>query len=111
MTQKNTFTTPSFDRTLFIRATAIGAGIALIAILFFVVGAESQSHWPEHWQIRPLIITPLAGGIGGALFYVATQQLQRAGLNRIAALILCAIGYFIALWLGIVLGLDGTMWD
>lgn len=111
MTQKNTFTTRSIDRTSLIRAIAIGAGIALIAILFFVIGAESQPHWPEYWQIRPLIVTPLAGAFGGGLFHFANQQLQHAGLNKAVALILCAIGYLIVLWLGIVLGLDGTMWD
>lgn len=111
MTQKETFNTQSIDRTNLMKSIGIGAGIALIAILFFVVGAESQPHWPQHWQIRPLIVTPLAGAFGGGLFYLAKQLLQGAGLNKVAALFLCAIGYVIVLWLGIVLGLDGTMWD
>lgn len=111
MTQKNTITTRSGNKTSLAKAIAIGAGIALIAILFFVVGAESQPHWPERWQMRPLILTPLAGAFGGGLFYFANKQLQRLGLNKVVALILCAVGYIVVLWLGIVLGLDGTLWD
>lgn len=34
-----------------------------------------------------------------------------AGLNKIAATILSVIIFIIGLWMGIVLGLDGTLWD
>lgn len=111
MTQKNSFTARSFNRNLLIRNILVGAGVALIAILFFIVGVESQPDWPELWRIKPLLLTPLAGAFGGALAYFSNRILQQAGLNKILALIVSLVCYLIVLWLGIVLGLNGTMWD
>lgn len=90
---------------------AVGAVIALIAILLFITGAETQPEWPEFWRLKPLLITPLAGAFGGFLFYLANHLLQKAGLHKVAAVLLCMVGFFIVLWLGIVLGLNGTLWN
>ena len=89
----------------------VGAGIALLVISFFVFGVD-QPHpeWGKLWRIKPLIITPLAGALGGA-FYAFMEYQSSRGLNRAVAIILSLLVYLVALWLGIVLGLNGTMWD
>ncbi len=111
MTQSITFFTESMNRSSLFKAILIGAGVGIMVILFFITGAETQPHWPASWKIRPLIITPLAGGFGGAFFYISNILLRRKGLKIVAALIFSVLGFIIALWLGIVLGLDGTLWD
>jgi hypothetical protein len=90
---------------------AIGAGIAFLVISFFVFGVDApHPEWSKYWRIRPLIITPLAGAAGGA-FYAFMTYLSTRGLNRTLAVILSIAVYLVGLWLGTVLGLDGTMWD
>lgn len=111
MTTKNTSLTASINKGSLLKAILIGAGLGFFIILLFVTGAETQPHWPNLWQIRPLIITPLAGAIGGGLCYATIKILKRAGLHSVLAIFLSLIGFFITLWMGIVLGLDGTLWD
>jgi len=95
----------------FYKPVLIGGAIALLLISFFVFGVdEPHPDWPKLWQVRPLIITPLAGAAGGAFFYFMDQMSFR-GMNRTLAVILGMVGFVIALWLGSVLGLDGTMWN
>ena len=89
-----------------------GAGIGLIVIAFFLVGArEPDPSWPKFWMIRPLLVVPAAGALGG-LFYFNMDHLRfQGGLRTALAYILSLVVFLIVLWLGIILGLDGTMWD
>ncbi len=90
----------------------IGAGIALVLIsLFLLKAGDTDPSWPKFWMIRPLIIVPLAGAVGGGLFYFM-HQLSRSGyLNRTVVTLLSFFIYIVGLWLGTILGLDGTMWN
>lgn len=90
----------------------IGAGIALAVISLFVFGADNPNpEWGEFWMIRPLIVTPIAGATGGAFYFFMNRMREKGQINGAATIILSLIVYIIGLWLGIVLGLDGTMWD
>jgi hypothetical protein len=62
-------------------------------------------------MIKPLIMVPLAGAMGGAFYYFMDHMSSQDRLNKIVAIILSLIVFIIGLWLGIVLGLNGTMWD
>ncbi|WP_192820579.1 potassium transporter KefB [Rufibacter sp. LB8] len=89
----------------------VGAGIALLAISFFVFGVDNpHPGWGKFWQIRPLIVTPLAGAVGGA-FYAFMDYQTSKGFNRTIAVLLSFVVYVVGLWMGIVLGLAGTMWN
>jgi hypothetical protein len=89
----------------------VSAGIALLVISFFVFGVDVPNpEWGKYWMIRPLLVTPLAGAVGGAFYAFMDYQSSR-GFNRTAAILLSIVVYVIGLWLGIVLGLAGTMWD
>lgn len=57
-----------------------------------------------------MIVTPLAGAMGGA-FYAFMEYQSSRGFNRTVAILLSIVVYFVGLWLGTVLGLAGTMWD
>lgn len=111
MKQTNNLTTQQTQSVSLVKAMLIGAGIALFAISFFVFGVDNANpEWGKFWMIRPLIVTPLAGAMGGAFYYFMDYQSSR-GFNRTLAIILSIVVFIIGLWLGIVLGLAGTMWD
>ena len=90
----------------------LGALIALALIVLFLSGVDEwKPEWGKFWIVKPLLIVPLAGAMGG-LFYYFLGQLQSEGrLPKFVAIILGLVGYLVALWLGTVLGLDGTLWD
>jgi hypothetical protein len=90
----------------------VGATIGLAVISFFLFSAGSgDPTWGKVWMIRPLIIVPLAGAMGGLSNYFIVNFHYVAGLNKTVAIILSGIVFIIGLWLGNVLGLDGTLWD
>ncbi|HEX9980362.1 MAG TPA: potassium transporter KefB [Flavobacterium sp.] len=104
-------TTESNQPLAIAKPVLIGAVIGLIAISFFVFGIDNPNpEWGNLWIIRPLIITPLAGATGGAFYYFMDRQSSK-GLNKTVAVILSLVVFIIGLWMGIVLGLAGTMWD
>ena len=110
MTQNN-LTSQAPHQVSFVKPMLVGAGIALLVILFFVLGADNPSpEWGKYWMIRPLIITPAAGAVGGA-FYAFMKYQSSRGFNRPLAILISIVVFLIGLWLGVVLGLDGTMWD
>lgn len=111
MTQQKEQTTQTDHRLSLTKPILVGAGIALLVISFFVFGVDNANpEWGKFWMIRPLIITPLAGAMGGAFYSFMDYQSSR-GFNRTIAIFLSLVVYFIGLWLGTVLGLAGTMWN
>ena len=112
MTQKSNLTTQPNQPVSLAKPIMLGAGIALILISFFVFGAgEPNPQWAKLWMIKPLIMVPVAGALGGAFYYFMDHLSSRGGLNKTVATILSLIVYIIVLWLGTVLGLNGTMWN
>jgi hypothetical protein len=111
MTQNNQATTESNPVTLKTHML-IGAGIGLLAITFFLVtSGGGNPAWGKFWMIRPLIVVPFAGAMGGLCNYVLINFRQRFGINKAVAIVLSGIVAVVGLWMGIVLGLNGTMWN
>ena len=111
MTTKNEFNAGPDHSLALVKPILIGAGIALLVISFFVFGVDHpRPEWGKFWQVRPLIVTPLAGAMGGAFYALMDYQSSR-GFNRTLAILLSIIVYAVGLWLGTVLGLAGTMWN
>lgn len=112
MTTKNRFKTHPVNRTALAIRMLIGATIALAVILTFVLGAEGNPEWGKYWKIRPLIITPMAGAMGGMCYYLLDYYFgHEGGWKKWLAKIVGVVVFIIGLWIGVVLGLDGTMWD
>lgn len=89
-----------------------GAVIGLILISFFVFSVNNPDpDWGKYWRIRPLIITPLAGAFGMLSFYFKDFIHPQGKLAGALVLFFSFLAFFVALWLGTVLGLDGTLWD
>jgi hypothetical protein len=89
-----------------------GGGIALALISLFLSGVdEPHPDWPKYWMIRPLIIVPIAGALGGAFTYFMDGLRYQGGWLTAFGYVLTILGYIVAVWMGSVLGLDGTMWN
>ena len=90
----------------------IGAGFALLLILLFLSGVNNPDPaWGTMWKMKPIIMVPIAGAIGGGFYYFMGLLSYHGGLNRSVAIIVGLIGYVVVLWLGSVLGLNGTLWN
>jgi hypothetical protein len=89
-----------------------GGSIALALISVFLFTADDpKPEWGKFWMVRPLIIVPIAGAMGGVFYYFMDHLRCQGGWKTVLAYVISFIGYIVALWLGTVLGLDGTMWD
>jgi hypothetical protein len=58
-----------------------------------------------------LIITPLAGAVGILSFYLKDFIRPQSNLMTALVFVFSLLAFIVALWMGIVLGLDGTLWN
>lgn len=111
MAQKSRLSTGQNRQASPIKPILVGAVAGLILILVFVLGVdEPNPAWGRCWMIKPLVLTPLVGAMGG-LFYYFMKRLNATGFNKILATVIGILGFIVALWIGVVLGLNGTMWN
>jgi hypothetical protein len=90
----------------------IGTCVGLFVILFFLLRVnDNHPDWGQYWMIRPLLVTSFAGAMAGLCNYVIIRFHSRFGVNKIIAVIASMLISVIGLWMGIVLGLVGTMWN
>ncbi|MBW3546507.1 MAG: potassium transporter KefB [Bacteroidetes bacterium] len=113
MTQQNKLQNQPIHAASMGKRMLQGAGIALILILMFLfsVGGEPDPSWSKFWIIKPLLMVPLAGALGGVFYYFMDYLRSQGGWVKIMAIIMSLIGYVVLVWIGTVLGLNGTMWD
>ncbi|MBB5394685.1 potassium transporter KefB [Mucilaginibacter sp. AK015] len=109
MIQKN-ISIQRVDAAILTKRMLIGAGIGLIVILTFILPVNHpRAEWGKLWMVRPLLIVPFAGAVGGAFHYYV--NLLTAGTwKKVLANAISLIVFIIGLWMGIVLGLVGTLW-
>lgn len=107
----NTNNVITVNRALVVRML-IGAGIALAVILALVLSVDQPApEWHKTWWVRPVVITPLAGAAGGFFFHFMYTLGREGSWKKIVCSLIGIFGYVVALWLGTVLGLAGTMWN
>lgn len=112
MTQNKNLTTLQIHPAPLGKRMLFGAGIALILISIFLLGVDNpKPEWGKLWMLKPLIIVPLAGAMGGIFYHFMDHLRYQGSWQKAAAYVLSFIGYVIVLWLGTVLGLNGTLWD
>lgn len=112
MTKETNLTTRPLHPISLTKCLLVGAAIALTLITIFLIPVgEPNPNWPKFWIIKPLIIVPLAGATGGLCYYFMDNLRSQGGWKKIMANILSLVIYIIGLWMGTVLGLDGTLWD
>ena len=112
MTNQNNFADRSIDKSALTKYMIFGAIVGLAVISLFVFGADNpKPEWGSYWRVRPLIITPLSGAAGGAVLYFMNNFWAQRGWAKAVTFAASIVIAVIGLWIGIVLGLDGTMWD
>ncbi|MES2650715.1 MAG: potassium transporter KefB [Bacteroidota bacterium] len=89
-----------------------GAIIGLVLISAFLISTGSgKPEWGNWWMIKPLLMQPFAGAVGGAVYYYFDEIRFKGGWNRIIADILSLVIFIVGMWMGSVLGLNGTYWN
>ncbi|WP_439882030.1 potassium transporter KefB [Pontibacter sp. MBLB2868] len=111
MTQKNDIQNHPIHTASVGKRMLQGATIGLALIFFFLFGAESDPSWPKLWMVKPLLLVPAASALGGLFYYNMDHLRSLGGWRAAVANILSVLVFILVLWLGIVLGLNGTMWD
>lgn len=95
-----------------LKPMAIGALIAFALIALFLIPIKNPNpDWGKFWLVKPFIIVPLAGAIGGAVYYFIGKLSAQQGWSKIVATIISILIYLIGIWMGTVIGLDGTLWN
>ncbi len=111
MTEQKQLEDVLFSKPMIKRAI-LGGAIALTLITVFLLGVDNPDPaWPKYWKIRPLVVVTIAGAAGGAFYYLMSQLGKEGTWKRIFTTLLGMIGYVVAIWMGSVLGLDGTLWN
>lgn len=90
----------------------IGGGIGLVVISYFLISSGGgDPAWGKYWMIQPLLVGPFAGAMGGLCNYYIVHFRWVAGISRPLAIIISVVVSIVGMWMGIVLGLHGTMWN
>lgn len=89
-----------------------GALAGLGIICFFVFSVDHPNpEWPQYWRVKPLLVTPLAGAIGILSFYLKPIVAPKNLLLNVLVISASVLAFVIVLWMGVVLGLNGTLWN
>jgi len=108
----NNLTAQKIDTGVLIKRMLICAGIGLTLIAIFLSGVNHPNpSWGSLWMLKPLIMVPIAGAAGGAWYYLLSYMFDQGAKSRIVVNIIGLISIIIALWLGTILGLNGTLWN
>ncbi|MBF6642416.1 potassium transporter KefB [Flavobacterium sp. J49] len=111
MTQRHHLTETN-HKSLLLKPVLIGAVIALLLIALFLIPIQDPNpEWGKFWMVRPFILVTLAGAIGGAVYHFMAKMGPQTGWKKTVTVIASILIYVIGLWIGTVLGLDGTLWD
>lgn len=90
----------------------LGALIGVIIISFFIFSVnEPDPNWGKYWIVRPLIIVPFVSAFGILSFYLKNILHFKNRWKILITIAISSLFFLIALWLGIILGLDGTLWN
>lgn len=89
----------------------VGAIFGLLFLGQFVLRVDpNHPDWGNFWMIQPLVMGAIAGAGAGFFFYYMSL-FRLSGITKIMSLLLCLVIFVIAMWMGTVLGLHGTMWN
>jgi hypothetical protein len=95
-----------------IKRILVGAGVGSIVVAFFLVSAGGGNpEWGNFWMIRPIIVLIFAGSMAGLCNYIIMFNHRRFNVPKILAIILSGLVSLVGIWMGIVLGFNGTLWN
>lgn len=86
------------------------AGLGLISLFVFGVN-DPDPEWGSYWRVRPLLLTPVVAGMGAVFAYLLFNRNPGSAFHKVVLTVLAVGAFLFSLWIGIILGLDGTLWD
>lgn len=90
----------------------IGALIGVAVVTFFLYGSGGgDPTWGKYWMIQPILVLIFAGTMAGLCNYIILHNRHLVGLSRIVAIVISLVVSIVGLWMGVVLGFHGTMWN
>jgi len=93
MTQSNFSSNQSIHPASLAKRMLQGGGIALILIsVFLFATGEPDPKWPKYWMVRPLLIVPVAGAMGGVFYFFMDHLRYQGGWRKALAMILSVVG-------------------
>lgn len=100
------------SRTGILKTAAGGwvAGLGLISLFVFGIN-DPAPEWGSYWQVRPLLLTPVIAGTGAGFAYLLFNRGGGSAGRKLLFTVLAASSFLFCLWIGVILGLDGTLWD
>ena len=111
MTRQNDLQQLLFSRLMVKRALQ-GAGIGLLLISIFILGALSANANVGTWGFAPLGGVAVGGVCGGAFYCFMDLFRIQGGWKKHLANIVSVLVYFIACYMCLILALDAVgLWD
>jgi hypothetical protein len=90
----------------------LGWCIGLIIILIFIFDVnEPHPDWGDQWFVKPVLLTPAVTGFGILSFYLIRIVHPTTNVGRALTYLLSSLLFLVSIWLGIVIGLNGTLWN
>lgn len=112
MASKLYFDLSHINTNRLIKRMLIGAVVGFIIIALLVLPIKNPNlEWGKFWIIRPLVITPLMAAFGSLVFFVKDILQPQNAWKKYLIIGLSIFTFIVTLWIGIILGLDGTLWD
>ena len=100
------------NKGMYVYIFLLGATISLIIMYSFISSIQIPSpNWGTYWQFKPLILGPIIAGLGMILAYMALKYMMTLKLPKILSYLFALIIFIIILWVSMVLGFNGTLWD
>lgn len=94
------------------RRMKIGGSIGILLFLFLLSTVkQSNPEWGQFWMLRPMIVLAFAGAMGGLCNYFIMYYHSQYNINRFVAMFISVLVFIVGLWMGIVLGFNGTLWN
>ncbi|PVH27025.1 hypothetical protein [Sphingobacterium corticibacter] len=108
MTRRRVFRISSNDFKI---KMMFGAALGIFVVSPFIYGnTPHNDEWGFFWFIKPLVLIPLSGAVGGALYYLSTRYLQHI-LPKWLLMGMGTLLLAVSIWIGAILGLNGTYWN
>jgi membrane associated rhomboid family serine protease len=93
------------SRTLITRALQ-GAGLGLLLITIFILGALAANVNAGTWMFLPMTVVTIAGAFGGVFYCVMGLLRKEGGWKKHIANVVSVLVYFIILYFSLILGLS-----
>jgi len=97
---------------VYLKAFITGSGISLLITSAYILSVQyPKASWGTYWQIRPLIVGPLIAGLGMLTTFLILKYLSSRQVSKVFAYPFAVLIFILSLWISMVLGFKGTLWN